>query len=229
MELRSMDGATENSMVIAGQPISGIGWWLRLILCWAGSTGLTVPVPWASFWPACAICISSVCCGETVGPPRGVRRAVVSACAVIGPEPPRSMPSGTAGFGSVEVGSELAQAIGLSSKRLMTKGRKRRAIILKLSLRASGQVVSAPLLPAKTNAERDWVFAARYTGLEANGPATRGEIRAGLAQRPTSRRIRIGPKRPAGEGRAECVVMDPRREFCRGVAGIGRNIDGRAA
>src|SRR5215472_8311507 len=59
--LRSTDGATGNSIVIAGQPISGMGWWLRLTLCCAGSTALTVPVPCASFWPACAICISPLC------------------------------------------------------------------------------------------------------------------------------------------------------------------------
>src|SRR5262249_55737646 len=63
MALRSTAGATGNSMVIAGQPISGIGWWLRLTLCCAGSTEFTVPVPWASLWPARALCIS-LCSGD---------------------------------------------------------------------------------------------------------------------------------------------------------------------
>jgi hypothetical protein len=61
---RALDeGATGNSMVIAGQPISGIGLWLRLTLCCAASTEFTVPEPWASLWPACAICMS-LCCGD---------------------------------------------------------------------------------------------------------------------------------------------------------------------
>src|SRR5207245_880345 len=55
MVLRSTEAATGKSMVIAGQPISGIGLWLKFTLCCAGSTELTVP--WASLWPACAICI----------------------------------------------------------------------------------------------------------------------------------------------------------------------------
>src|SRR5215472_17005080 len=63
--VRSIEGATGNSMVIAGQPISGIGLWLRLTLCCAGSTELTVPVPWAPLWPACAICMA-LCCGGAV-------------------------------------------------------------------------------------------------------------------------------------------------------------------
>ena len=71
--------------------------------------------------------------------------------------------------------------------------------------------------------------AAGSTGLQANGPATRCAMRAGLAQRPRSGRIGIGTELPAGEGRSECVVMDLRREFGRRDAGIGRNIDGRAA
>ena len=56
--LRSIDGATGNSMVIVGQPISGMGLWVRFTLCCAASTEFTVPVPWASLRPACAICIA---------------------------------------------------------------------------------------------------------------------------------------------------------------------------
>ena len=66
-------------------------------------------------------------------------------------------------------------------------------------------------------------------GLETNGPATRGGWRAGLAQRPTSGRIGLGPKRPAGKGRGERVITDLRRQFGRRDAEPGRKIDGRAA
>ena len=66
-------------------------------------------------------------------------------------------------------------------------------------------------------------------GLETNGPATRGGWRAGLAQRAGSRRIGLGPQRPAGEGSGERVIMDLRRQFGRRDAEPGRKIDGRAA
>src|SRR5260370_38021915 len=46
--LRTTGGATGKAMVIPGQPISGMGPWLRFSFCCAGSTELTVPVPWAS-------------------------------------------------------------------------------------------------------------------------------------------------------------------------------------
>jgi hypothetical protein len=39
------EGATRNSMVIAGQPISAIGLWVSLTLCAVGSTALTMAVP----------------------------------------------------------------------------------------------------------------------------------------------------------------------------------------
>src|SRR5689334_6151380 len=81
-------------MVIAGQPIAGIGLWLILIVRFARSTLLTVPVPWASLWPSCAICIPAwllpaVAAGGAVAAaascaPAGVREA----------ELPRSIPSG---------------------------------------------------------------------------------------------------------------------------------------
>jgi len=73
------------------------------------------------------------------------------------------------------------------------------------------------------------VFAPAITGLQANGPATRGAARAGLAQRPTSGRIGVGTELSAREGRSACVVMELRREFGRRDAGIGRKINGRAA
>ena len=73
------------------------------------------------------------------------------------------------------------------------------------------------------------MFAAGCTGRQANGPATRGVGRAGLAQRAGSRRIGVGTELPAREGRSACVVMELRREFGRRDAGIGRKIDGRAA
>jgi len=71
--------------------------------------------------------------------------------------------------------------------------------------------------------------AAGSTGLQANGPATRCAMRAGLAQRPRSGRIGIGTELPAGEGRSACVVMELRRKFGRRDARIRRKINGRAA
>ena len=67
------------------------------------------------------------------------------------------------------------------------------------------------------------------TGLQTNGPATRGGWRAGLAQRAGSGRIGLGPKRSAGKGRGERVITDLRRQFGRRDAEPGRKIDGRAA
>jgi len=67
------------------------------------------------------------------------------------------------------------------------------------------------------------------TGLQTNGPATRGAARAGLAQRAGSGRIVVGPKRPAGKRRGERVIMDLRRQFGRRDAELGRKIGGRAA
>jgi hypothetical protein len=55
-------------------------------------------------------------------------------------------------------------------------------------------------------------------GLQANSPVTRGARRAGLAQRAGSGRTGLGQQRPAEEGRGECVVVNPRREFCRSDA-----------
>jgi hypothetical protein len=45
--------------------------------------------------------------------------------------------------------------------------------------------------------------------------------RAGLAQRAGSGRTGLGQQRPAGEGHGECVVVNPRREFCRSDAQLG--------
>ena len=73
------------------------------------------------------------------------------------------------------------------------------------------------------------MFAAGSTGLQTNGPATRGAARAGLAQRAGSGRIVVGPKRPAGKRRGERVIMDLRRQFGRRDAELGRKIDGRTA
>ena len=126
MVLRSTEAATEKSMVIAGQPISGIGLWLRFTLCCVGSTELTVPVPWASLWPACAIRISLPCCGSEAWA-SAASAARVGTCgwglAVTGPEPPRSTPSGTAVPSSATVGPELMQAIRAIGNRPIIKGR----------------------------------------------------------------------------------------------------------
>lgn len=73
------------------------------------------------------------------------------------------------------------------------------------------------------------MFAAGGDGLYANGPATRGATRAGLAQCAGSRRIGIGRQRPAGQGCDQGVVMDPRRQLSRRVTERGSKIHGRAA
>jgi hypothetical protein len=67
------------------------------------------------------------------------------------------------------------------------------------------------------------------TGFQPNGPVTRGAARAGLAQRTGSRRIGVGPERPAGKGRSERVIVDLRCELGRRDAELGRKIDGRTA
>ena len=66
-------------------------------------------------------------------------------------------------------------------------------------------------------------------GLQANGPATRGAVRAGLAQRGRSGRIGIGPQRPARHGCGRGVVMDTRRQIGRRDTEDWRNIHGGAA
>src|SRR5215467_14336465 len=69
----------------------------------------------------------------------------------------------------------------------------------------------------------------RQYRLSGKPPVTRRAARAGLAQRTGSRRIGVGPERPAGKGRGERVIVDLRREFGRRDAEFGRRIDGRAA
>ena len=66
-------------------------------------------------------------------------------------------------------------------------------------------------------------------GLQANGPAARGAVRAGLDQRAGSGRIGIRPKRAAGKRRGERVISDLRRQLGRRDAELGRKIDGRTA
>ena len=66
-------------------------------------------------------------------------------------------------------------------------------------------------------------------GLQANGPATRGAVRAGLDQRAGSGRIRIGLQRPAGQERGEGVVLDMRPQIGWRDTEDWRNIHGRAA
>src|SRR4029077_12206007 len=120
MVFRSTEAATGKSMVIAGQPISGIGLWLRFTLCCVGSTELTVPVPCTSLWPACAICMLLPYCGSEAWP-SAASAVRVGTCggggAATGPEPPRSTPSGTAVPSSTTVAAELMQAIrGIGSR-----------------------------------------------------------------------------------------------------------------
>jgi len=66
-------------------------------------------------------------------------------------------------------------------------------------------------------------------GLHANGPATRGAARAGLAQCAASRRICIGRQRPTRQGCDQRVVMYPRRQLSRCESERGSKIHGRAA
>ena len=66
-------------------------------------------------------------------------------------------------------------------------------------------------------------------GLQANGPATRGAARAGVAQQAGSGRIGIGPQRPAGKGCGHGVVMGPRRQIGRRDPERGSKADGGAA
>ena len=66
-------------------------------------------------------------------------------------------------------------------------------------------------------------------GLQANGPATRGAVRAGLDQRAGSGRIGIGLQRPAGQGCGQGVVMGPRRQIGRRDPERGSKVDGGAA
>src|SRR6516165_12425241 len=66
-------------------------------------------------------------------------------------------------------------------------------------------------------------------GLQANGPATRGAARAGLAQRAGSGRTGIGRQRPAGQGCGQGVVMGPRRQIGRRDPERGSKVDGGAA
>ena len=137
------------------------------------------------------------------------------------------MPSGTAALGSAEVGGEFMQAIRTLGRSPITKGRQRRAII--------------EILHAGTGA-KSWQPKARGRALkgkgclrppsdgpQANGPATRGALRAGLAQRAGSGRIGIGPQRPAGQGCGQGDVMDFSRQIGRGDAEHGSEIHGRAA
>ena len=49
-------------------------------------------------------------------------------------------------------------------------------------------------------------------------------VRAGLAQRAGSGRTGLGQQRPAAEGRGECVVVNPCREFRRSDAELGWKI-----
>ena len=67
------------------------------------------------------------------------------------------------------------------------------------------------------------------TGFQANGPVTRGVVRAGLLQRAGSGRTGIGPQRPAGQGCGQGVVMNVRRQIGQRDAEHGGNVDGRAA
>ena len=66
-------------------------------------------------------------------------------------------------------------------------------------------------------------------GLQANGPATRGAVRAGLDQRAGFGRIGIGLQRPAGQGYGQGFVMGPRRQIGRRDTEDWCNIHGRAA
>jgi len=66
-------------------------------------------------------------------------------------------------------------------------------------------------------------------GLQANGPATRRAMRAGSAQCAGSGRIGIGPHHPAGQGRGQGVVTDPRRQIGRRDIKRGSKIGGGAA
>ena len=84
-------------------------------------------------------------------------------------------------------------------------------------------------MPAVTSNEMKGLFAAGYTGPQANGPVTRARIRAGLAQRAGSGGPGIGPQGPAGEGCGQGVVMRLRRQIGWRDAERGGNVDRRAA
>ena len=66
-------------------------------------------------------------------------------------------------------------------------------------------------------------------GHQANGPATRGAARAGLAQCAGSGRTGVGPQNPAGQGCCQGVVMDPRRQLSRRDAEDRCDIHSRTA
>ena len=59
---------------------------------------------------------------------------------------------------------------------------------------------------------------------QQTAPQPGARARAGLAHRSGSGRTGLGQERPAGEGRGECVVVNPRREFCRSDAQFGGKI-----
>ena len=96
-------------------------------------------------------------------------------------------------------------------------------------MRASAQNRSEPKARGHMSEIGKGVCAPPGDGLQANGPATRGAARAGLAQRDRSGRIGIGRKCPAGERRGACVVMDFCWKLCRRDTELGRKIDGRTA
>src|SRR5215472_9906342 len=71
--------------------------------------------------------------------------------------------------------------------------------------------------------------AANSAALRADGPATRGAARAGLAQRAGSGRIGVGQQCPAGHERVQGVVTDARRQVDGGDAELGRQVGGGGA
>ena len=81
---------------------------------------------------------------------------------------------------------------------------------------------------AGTSIEREGVFAAGRRSLRANGSATRGAARPGLAQRAASGRIGIGPQHPAGQGCGQGVVIDPRRRSAGVIPSAGARYTARS-
>src|SRR6516162_7685798 len=125
-------------------------------------------------------------------------RADNSDCAITGPEAPRSTPSGTAVPGSAEVGGEFMQATRATGKSPITKRRERRANIEILH----AGIGAKSWQPTARGRQLKGMGCLRPAvgGLQANGPAARGAVRAGLDQRAGSGRTGIGLQRPAGQG-----------------------------
>jgi len=96
---------------------------------------------------------------------------------------------------------------------------------LKLSLPAPGTKWRRRWCSVLTGMEGKRVLRGQAcVGPRARGPQPGARARAGLVQRAGSGRTGLGQERPAGEGRVECVIVNPRRELCRSNAQLGWKI-----